>query len=123
MKCNFRNQSEPLRQCLSKQWELEAANDRFTQLEKNLDIHKQISHENDLLDDLYSADKQAKVEREQYDMHQKLLDNCNQVEILQKQVAALCAKKLEHQQLIKDEGNLMVNYELNFQIIFYSFNV
>ncbi|XP_014681078.1 PREDICTED: cilia- and flagella-associated protein 53-like [Priapulus caudatus] len=103
----YREQCEELRATVSKRHQHLVSSERQEQLKIKEQMRDECKKEEQLYDELWQKDIQAKQERERHDHELHRRRNCEVLEALDKQKAELEAKKGEEKQLKQEEAELL----------------
>lgn len=103
-----REESDDVRRLVSKKLLLETAADRVEQMNAKAANRKAEKQVNDLYVQLGQVDFEARARREELEAQDILRRNCEQVSVLQKQLAAKEEKKRTEKKLLEEEKHFLV---------------
>ena len=105
-----REQCEELRSTMSKRQQDEVAAERIDQLRIKAHMEEDQRAEDQMYADLWHADMMAKAQREEAETKRQMSANMETLSVLNKQMAALEAKKEEERRLKEEEAALLVGH-------------
>ena len=97
---------------MSKRQQDEVAAERIDQLRIKAHMEEDQRAEDQMYADLWHADMMAKAQREEAETKRQMSANMETLSVLNKQMAALEAKKEEERRLKEEEAALLVGYLL-----------